>query len=174
MDDQVAVLTGLAGAELAEGGAIVPTVVGGTDTPKALVSLPAFAAGEHLAALLPALSLLWALGCSRIIASFTGRAWSLKDPIAPVLEDGADMRQHVLIIADVTAAEATTHIIPIDGRELRTAETITTSGVRGHIVEMMRTVVTGDSPDPADAVLLLIEQEQRMTASGYTIYYRAD
>lgn len=63
----------------------------------ALVGLRPFGAGEVATALAELLGLLLPLGVDRIALAVPGRAWSLDDPVPPVVDD-VDLRRTVLTV----------------------------------------------------------------------------
>lgn len=77
-----------------------------------------FERGELFEALVELLALAAPLGADRLAMSLPGRAWSLRDPVPPVLPGIGDLRQRVLVIeeADGTLGQphASTLVIPFD------------------------------------------------------------
>jgi hypothetical protein len=63
----------------------------------ALVGMRPFGPGEVATALAELLGLLLPLGIDRVALGVPGRAWSLDDPIPPVIDD-ADLRRTVLTV----------------------------------------------------------------------------
>ncbi len=102
-DDRLDMFRTFAEADLEAGDEVYATVVGyhGVE-PAAVVMVRDFLKGEHLPALSEALSLPWGLGCTRLCVALPGRAWSLDDPIPPVVGD-ADLRQRVVAVDEVVA-----------------------------------------------------------------------
>lgn len=70
------------------------------EEPLAVVGLRPFGPGEVATALAELLDLLLPLGADRLALAVPGRAWSLDDPIPPVLDD-VDLRRTVLTILTV-------------------------------------------------------------------------
>ncbi len=75
-----------------------------------------FLKGDHAQALLEVLALAMPLQPDRLALSIAARAWSLEDPIPPVLDDGADLRQRVLVVVEAEAdgVGATSWLRPFD------------------------------------------------------------
>jgi len=68
-----------------------------------IASLRRFSKGDHAQALLEVLALAMPLRLDRLALSISARAWSLEDPIPPVLGDGEDLRQRVLVVVEAEA-----------------------------------------------------------------------
>lgn len=83
-----------------------------------LAFLRSFRRGELYDAIVELLALAGALGADRLAMSLPGRAWSLQDPVPPVLPGVADLRQRVLVLeeSDGTAGapRGSTLAIPYD------------------------------------------------------------
>jgi len=63
--------------------------------------LRAHVRGGHVDALFEVLSLAVPLGADRLALSLAGRAWSLRDPLPPVIDGLGDLRQRVLCVEQV-------------------------------------------------------------------------
>lgn len=63
--------------------------------------LRAFLKGRHMDAVIELLALAAPLDADRLAMSIGARAWSLDDPIPPVLPGVGDLRQRVLVIEEV-------------------------------------------------------------------------
>ena len=85
-----------------------PCVVGfrGED-PLMVAFLRPHAKGAYADPMIEVLSIAGALQADRMMASFSGRAWSWDDPIPPVLPGVGDLRQRVVTIHRVDAADGT-------------------------------------------------------------------
>ena len=103
--DQPAFLTDLAVADLEAGMAVRATLVAFRgEQPLVLATLRPFASGAHHDAIIEVAALAWSLRADRVALSLSGRAWSLEDPVPPVVEGVGDLRQRVVV---VHVAEAT-------------------------------------------------------------------
>jgi hypothetical protein len=97
-DDVTEHLLALATLDLDDGRPPRPTLLGyAGDDPIALVGLRPFAPGQVATALAELLGLLLPLGADRVALGVPGRAWSLDDPIPPVVDD-VDLRATVLTV----------------------------------------------------------------------------
>lgn len=65
-----------------------------------LAFVRSFGRGGLYDAVVELLALAGALGADRLALSLPGRAWSLQDPVAPVVPGVADLRQRVLVIEE--------------------------------------------------------------------------
>lgn len=83
-----------------------------------LAFLRPFERGELLDALIELLALAAPLGADRLAMSLPGRAWSLHDPVPPVLPGVGDLRQRVLVIEEADGTRGrprgSTLAIPFD------------------------------------------------------------
>lgn len=118
-EDQRHLLIDLAVADLRGGGDVLPSMAAfAGDQPLFLATLRPFDKGAHQDAILEVGALAVGLGADRLALSLSGRAWSLLDPIPPVLDDGCDLRQRVIVVhtADATTDDpmATSTIVPFD------------------------------------------------------------
>jgi hypothetical protein len=66
--------------------------------------------GRHLDALFEVLTVAAPLGADRLALSLAGRAWSLHDPIAPVIPGLGDLRQRVLCIEEAVTRRDRVHL----------------------------------------------------------------
>jgi hypothetical protein len=121
--DQTRLLIALALADLRAGTGVRPTLVAfAGDRPLLLATLRPFDKGAHDDAVLEVGALAMALGADRLALSLSGRAWSQQDPIPPVLDDGCDLRQRVIVVhvadaaggADVHQVRSACTIVPYD------------------------------------------------------------
>jgi hypothetical protein len=97
-DDATDHLLALATFDLEDGLPPRPTLVGyAGDAPVALVGLRPFGPGEVTGVLAELLGLVVPLGVDRVALALPGRAWSLDDPIPPVVGD-LDLRRTVLTV----------------------------------------------------------------------------
>lgn len=117
--DQGRLLIDLALADLDAGHPVLPTMVAFRgDDALFLTTLRPFASGEHHDPIIEVGAVALTLGADRLALSLSGRAWSLRDPIPPVLSDGSDLRQQVIVIhlADAVGEDplCLTTIVPVD------------------------------------------------------------
>ena len=77
------------------------------EQPLMVAFLRPHAKGAYAQPMIEVLSIAGALSADRLMASFSGRAWSWDDPIPPVLPGVGDLRQRVLTIHRVDAADGT-------------------------------------------------------------------
>lgn len=104
-DDVVDILLDRALQDLRDGLPVTPTLVAHRgDEPRCAVGLRPFPPGGHDDALIEAASLVLALQPNRLALSLAGRAWSLRDPIPPVVEGVGDLRQRVVVVHVVDGA----------------------------------------------------------------------
>lgn len=102
--DVDAFLLDSADGDLRAGAAITPCLVAfRTEEPLLCAYLRSFDKGQYHDPMIELLALTGGLAADRLAVSFPGRAWSLDDPIPPVLDDGGDLRQHVLAMTFVDA-----------------------------------------------------------------------
>jgi hypothetical protein len=77
-----------------------------------------FMRGEPMDPLIELLALAAPLGADRLALSISGRAWSLKDPLPPVLPGVGDLRQRVLTILEADGTDGSvlprTTVVPFD------------------------------------------------------------
>lgn len=98
-DLQHQLLLDLACQDLAAGSPVLPTMIAfDGDEPLAVITLRSFPRGGHAEPLVEAGAVLTSLGADRVLLSLGGRAWSVHDPIPPVLGEDADLRQQVIVI----------------------------------------------------------------------------
>ena len=117
------------------------------EDPVCLIFLRSWAQGQHVDAVIEALALAVQLGADRVAVALPGRAWSLDDPIPPVLDGIGDLRQRVLVIdeADGTVHPprvlSSAHAFDIDGTgpkpRVRWGAPITATGATGLISEAL-------------------------------------
>ena len=106
-------------ADLGGGLAIAPCLVAFRgDEPLLSAFLRPFDKGGYHDPMIELLALAGGLEADRLAVSFPGRAWSLVDPIPPVLADDADLRQQVVVITFVDATveppSCTSSIVPYE------------------------------------------------------------
>ncbi|WP_370327911.1 hypothetical protein [Euzebya sp.] len=119
---QTRLLIDLAITDLEAGTGVRPSLVAFSgDDPLVLATLRPFDHGAHLDAVIEVGALVAGLGADRVAMSLSGRAWSLDDPIPPVLGPGADLRQRVIVVHRAEAssdddadASVLTTIVPYD------------------------------------------------------------
>jgi hypothetical protein len=99
-DDTVRLLQ-LAANDLADGLPPRPTLTAyAGEQPLAIVGLRPFGPGELLGPLVELAALLLPLGADRFGLAVPGRAWSLDDPVPPVLDE-VDLRRTVLTVLQI-------------------------------------------------------------------------
>ena len=97
--DHERLLFDLAGGELGSGCGVAPTWIAFRGEQALFVAtLRPFDKGHYDSPIVEVGALAAALDADRCAFSISGRAWSLEDPIPPVLPDGGDLRQQVVII----------------------------------------------------------------------------
>lgn len=133
--------------DLNDHGDIRPCLVAFTGVrPLFVAFLRSFAPGEHAEALIELLALAAPLGADRLALSLGGRAWSLADPIPPVLDDG-DLRQRVLCTTQadgaggVISVTSRVHPFTLAGGCVTWLETIETDGGEGWTLSALRLAV---------------------------------
>jgi hypothetical protein len=118
-EDRTAFLMDEARRDLEAGADVRPCFVAlAGDQRLFLAFLRPFAQGEYLDPLVELIALAAPLGADRLAFSISGRAWSLDDPIPPVLPGVGDLRQRVLTIVEADgssgSARPVTTGIPFD------------------------------------------------------------
>lgn len=109
-DDTEDTLLELAGIDLENGGEVRPTLVAFRgEQPLFLATLRPFAKGAYHDPIIEVGCLAGALDADRLALSVAGRAWSTHDPIPPVLPDGPDLRQRLVILHFVDGADQQLH-----------------------------------------------------------------
>lgn len=104
-EDAEELLVAAADDDLCRGDTVQPAFVAFAGASLRFIAwLRPFAEGQHAEPLIELFALAGPLDCDRLMCSFAGRAWSLEDPIPPVTA-GADLRQRVLVISAVDAAD---------------------------------------------------------------------
>ena len=151
--DTAALLTSLAEMDLRAHGAVQPclAVFAGED-PLVLVFVRPFPPGGYHQPMIEVCALAGALGADRLLLSMSGRAWSLDDPVPPVLDDPddpVDLRQQVLMLHTVDASTGdgtcTTvlHPFTMEGDAPTFADPIEMGRGEGWIARVLETTVTG-------------------------------
>jgi hypothetical protein len=100
-DEVPEALLALSACDLDEGGPVQPrlAVHRGEDA-LAIATLRPFGRGEVLDPVIELLALFIPLGADRVCLALPCRVWSLRDPIAPVLEEeGIDLRQQAVMVS---------------------------------------------------------------------------
>ncbi|MDQ3974622.1 MAG: hypothetical protein M3276_09895, partial [Actinomycetota bacterium] len=93
-----------AAEDLAAGPAVRPAFLAfAGHVPLLLAFLRDFPPGGHLEAVAEVALFARMLGSDRLALSLAGRAWSLADPVTPVLPGEADLRQRVLVVEEIDA-----------------------------------------------------------------------
>ncbi len=103
--DQPTLLLDLAVSDLEQGTGILPNLVAFRgEEALVLATLRPFDRGGHHDPIIEVATLAAVLGADRLVVSLGGRAWSMDDPIPPVLPDGPDLRQPVVVVHQVDAS----------------------------------------------------------------------
>jgi hypothetical protein len=101
-DDVEQHLIAEAAVDLAETGDVRPCLAAFTgQTLLAIAFVRPFERGRYHDALLELLALVIPLGADRLALSLGARAWSLDDPVPPVVEGVGDLRQRVVVVLAV-------------------------------------------------------------------------
>lgn len=161
--DQPHLLYDLAVADIAAGGDVRPTLVAFCgEQALFLATLRPFDKGGYHDPVIEVGAVAAGLGADRLLLSLSGRAWSTRDPIPPVLGEEIDLRQRVIVLhdADGTTAPVTvvTTIIPFEvdaatGGLVR-GEAVVDEAGEGWILRTLSTIVTATGRVPADAAAL--------------------
>lgn len=110
-DDVEAYLVAEADLDLTESADVRPCLVAfAGDEPLLVAFLRSFAKGEYADPLIELLALAAPLGADRLALSIAARAWSLDDPVVPVVPGLGDLRQRVLTIHAVDGAGGNTAV----------------------------------------------------------------
>lgn len=107
------------------------------ECPLFVALLRAYDRGDHLGPLIELIALAAPLDADRLVVSLTGRAWSLHDPVVPMVPGVGDLRQRVLLIEEVdgtrgrptSCSSATPY--DLDGGTVRWGEPIRQAGETG-------------------------------------------
>ena len=117
------------------------------EQPLMVAFLRPHAKGAYAEPMMEVLSMAGPLGADRLMASFSARAWSWDDPIPPGLPGVGDLRQRVLTIHRVDAADGTTRardvLLPFDvvGGAVVWGERLEHDAAEGWIPEALRLMV---------------------------------
>ncbi|HVM19312.1 MAG TPA: hypothetical protein VM307_05060 [Egibacteraceae bacterium] len=166
--------------DLDDGVPVSPCLAAGLDEDIALMAfLRPFPKGEYVNPMIELLALAGALGADRLALSISGRAWSLEDPVPPVVDGVGDLRQRVVVIHTVSATaggtEATSTLHPFnvhDGVVVWGTPVTNTSG-EGWLLESLRVCVEQRAAlrtNPAKAV----QQLERCRALGHLVALTPD
>lgn len=174
--DQVPLLIDLATADLEAGDPVRPTMVAFRgDQPLFIATLRPFVSGDHHDPIIEVGALAGGLGADRVLLSLAGRAWSLDDPIPPVLPGHGDLRQHVVVLhqADAGADDplALSTVVPIDLQgdgSVRTGPALTDQAAEGWVPRALMTIVAGGIRGGFDLADLGL-QVRRCEALGHRI-----
>ncbi len=129
-----------AAADLVAGRDVRPCLVAfDSDEPLFVAFLRSFAKGCYDEPIIELLALAGPLGANRLALAVGGRAWSLDDPIPPVLDGVGDLRQRVLCITRVDGAsgpvqtESALYPFATDGARVRWDPVVRQSAGKGWI-----------------------------------------
>jgi hypothetical protein len=117
------------------------------DQPLFVAFLRSFGAGEYADPVVELLALAAPLGADRLALSMGGRAWSLDDPIPPVLAGVGDLRQRVVCLVVVdgaagsTTLSSTVHPFTLDAGAVRFHRAVGTDEGEGWTVSALRLAV---------------------------------
>lgn len=164
-----------AAQDLSDDRPVVPVVVAfHGERPLFFAGLREFARGEYYNPMIELLALAGALGADRLATAFPARAWSLDDPLPPVIDGVGDLRQRVVVMtfvdAAVTPTRRTSTIAPyeLDGAHGRWEPPLREDAGEGWITEAL-TVCAEQSEvlrdDPVEARL----QAQRCVELGHLL-----
>lgn len=113
------------------------------DRPLFVAFFRSFDKGRHLDPLVELVALAAPLDADRLAVSLSGRAWSLRDPLPPVVPGEGDLRQRVVLVdtADGSAGEpvVTSTAVPFDLTDgtVRWGEPIRERGATGMVSEAL-------------------------------------
>ncbi|MGI9017694.1 MAG: hypothetical protein ACR2HR_11435 [Euzebya sp.] len=179
-EDQPPLLIDLAVTDLQAGGEVRPTLVAfHGDQPLFLATVRPFAKGHYHDPIIELGAVAHGFGANRLLLSLSGRAWSLHDPIAPVLDEGCDLRQRVIALNQVDASiqpvVVQTTIVPFevdpDG-EVTIGRTITVDDGQGWVHQALAAMAsTAEVSDFDDS---LARQVYRCEQLGHTIAWSRD
>lgn len=137
-----------AARDVVDGDAARPCVVAFRGAAPLMVAfLRHHAKGAYADPMIEVLTIAGGLGANRLMASFSGRAWSWDDPIPPVLPGVGDLRQRVVTIHRVDGAgsqlEAHDVIVPftVAEDEVRWGERMEQEAAEGWIPQALRLTV---------------------------------
>ena len=117
------------------------------DQPLMVAFLRPHAKGAYADPMIEVLTIAAGLRADRLIASFSGRAWSWDDPIPPVLPGVGDLRQPVVSLHRVDGSgpelSSCDVILPysLDGDRVVWGERLDQESVQGVIPQMLRVMV---------------------------------
>ncbi|WP_108664645.1 hypothetical protein [Euzebya rosea] len=156
-EDQQQLLVDLAVDDLRAGLDIRPTMVAfDADGPLFLATVRPFDKGRHHDAIIEVGALAMALQARRLAISLGGRAWSQDDPIPPVLPDVGDLRQRVLVVHSVDAAngpaDCRTTVWPVRGarvgEDVSLGDPVASDDGVGWVVDAMAVMVDPRNQEP--------------------------
>ena len=143
------------------------------DTPLALAFVRPFERGRYHDALLELLALVVPLGADRLALSLGARAWSLDDPLPPVISGVGDLRQRVVVITRVdgagseVACGSSLHPFDRDGQSVTWGTTLRERG-EGWIADAMEVLVR-DREQMRSPVAEIVSQLHRCMALGHVV-----
>jgi hypothetical protein len=137
-----------AARDLAAGAPARPCIVAfADDEPLMVAFLRDHDKGAYADPMIELLTIAGGLGANRLAASFSARAWSLEDPIPPVLPGVGDLRQRVVTMHRVDGAGgqlATSDIIvaySVSDGQVRWGQRLDQESAQGWIPAVLRAVV---------------------------------
>ena len=143
------------------------------DDPLALAFVRPFERGRYHDALLELLALVVPLGADRLALSMGGRAWSLDDPMPPVIRGVGDLRQRVVVITRVDGAGpevtcgSSLHPFDCDGQSVTWGTTLRERG-EGWIADAMEVLVR-DREQMRCPVAKVVSQLHRCMTLGHVV-----
>lgn len=154
-EDTERTLLDLAGVDLEHGGEVQPTMLAFRgEQALFLATLRPFAKGAYHDPIIEVGCLASALNADRVALSLAGRAWSTDDPIPPVLPDGPDLRQRVVVIHFVDGADDA-----VSAWQVLAPFTVTAGQVRWEPAQRME----GAAGWIASALEVLVAQRHQLT-----------
>lgn len=133
-----------------------------------------FLKGQHMDAVIELLALAAPLDADRLAVSIGARAWSLDDPIPPVIPGVGDLRQRVLVIEEVDGstgrARGCSLAYPwsLEGGRVRWSDPLESTDVTGPLGQMLRVAVARRRELSADTASIR-EQAERCARLGHLI-----
>lgn len=170
-EDREAFLLNEACRDFREGSEIRPCFLAmAGDQPLFVAFLRPYEKGGHLGPLIEVIALAAPLDADRLAVSLSGRAWSLDDPVVPVIPGVGDLRQRVLLIEEADASSgqaiARSSALPyeLEGRSVRWGEPVRHEGGSGIVSAALALAVRrrGRLRADDDQILAQAERCQRL------------
>lgn len=174
-DDRLSWLRGHAATDLREIGGMGSWLVAFAGVaPRYVACLRPVGRDGLFDALVEVAALAMPLDCDRLALSFPGRAWSLDDPLPPVVPGVGDLRQRVLAVAEADgvggAARSRAWALPydVDGGALRWGATVGPEDDGGDLALALAGLVDGRHEVTADAGTVR-RQAERCVRLGHLV-----